>query len=370
VSGAPLEIVLDRTGPDPEWDAFLDVVPGGHHVQTSRWADVKHVLGWRSRRAVVRRDGEIVAGCQLLLRRAAGVTVGYVPRGPVARPDDEDAMTAALDGAEDLAARERVQYLKVQPPVDRADLEVELRRRGFVASGLEAAPTATVLVDLRGEPDQLLARMRKTLRGDIRRAARAAELAVRTGGIEDLDVLVSLLDAASTRLGFAAYPLAYYRAVLERFAVDGRAALIITERRGQPVSAELLIGWGDRTVNKLGAWSGEHRRLHPNALGQWAAMLWARDHGYPLYDHEGVPPAAARAVLRGERAEAVDGATNFKLGFGGEVRLFPPAYDKSPSPMLAPVVRRLAPRLGDFRGLAHHILGRRPARARGTTRTR
>lgn len=357
-----LDVRLEGKCVDPAWDAFVDAVHGGHHLQTSRWADVKAMLGWDARRVVVRRGGQVVAGCQMLLRRVTGATVAYVPRGPLAQPDDHDAMIAALDAVEELAARNRLWYLKIQPPANREDLVPELMRRGFVASGLEAAPTATVLVDVRAEPDALLARMRPKTRQNLRRSERSG-VVVRPGGAEDFDVIEAFLAAASTRVGYRTYPVGYYRRMWERFAGGGRSAVYVVEHDGRPLSAGVLIGWADSAVSKLGVWSGEGAKLYPNERAEWASILWARERGFRFYDLEGLRRDTARALLRGDRSGVTGGPEHFKLSFGGDVHLFPPAYDKSPSPVLAPVVRRLAPRLGDVRGVAHHLLGRRAAGA-------
>jgi hypothetical protein len=54
---------------DPRWDAFLEATPGGHHLQSSSWGQVKAFLGWRAARMVVTRDADIRGGVEILLRR-------------------------------------------------------------------------------------------------------------------------------------------------------------------------------------------------------------------------------------------------------------------------------------------------------------
>ena len=69
---------------DPAWDTFLAETPGGHHVQTSLWAQVRAAAGWRAVRVVARRGDGIVAGAQVLIRPLPLVgAIGYVPRGPL-----------------------------------------------------------------------------------------------------------------------------------------------------------------------------------------------------------------------------------------------------------------------------------------------
>lgn len=53
---------------DPDWDAFLAKTPGGHYTQSSLWAKMKALSGWKATRLVVAREDSIIAGAQLLTR--------------------------------------------------------------------------------------------------------------------------------------------------------------------------------------------------------------------------------------------------------------------------------------------------------------
>lgn len=354
-----LDVSFSRAADDPEWDAFVASAPGGHHVQSSLWGQVKASLGWKAARVVVRRSDTIVAGCQLLVRPLPKVgTLAYAPRGPLARRDDPEALASTLAAVPDLARSERVRYLKVQPPVDRADLEPVLEQRGYAASDMEAAPTATVVVELDREPEQLLQAMRSTTRTKIRKAARNG-VEVRVGGPDDFETFGQLVQATSERQGFLPYPVSYYRRMWEVFRPGGHARLLLAEHEGTAVSGILLVGYGDTAVYKMGAWSGQRSSVRPTELTHYLAMQWARERGHRYYDFDGIPDEAAEAVLRGgPPAGEQKGLTHYKLGFGGQVRVYPRAHDTSPSPLLAPAVRALAPRANSIRAVADRVLGR------------
>jgi uncharacterized protein YbdZ (MbtH family) len=53
---------------DRDWDDFAAQVPSGDYKQTSLWAQVKAVAGWRAVRIIIRREGAIIAGAQVLIR--------------------------------------------------------------------------------------------------------------------------------------------------------------------------------------------------------------------------------------------------------------------------------------------------------------
>jgi lipid II:glycine glycyltransferase (peptidoglycan interpeptide bridge formation enzyme) len=358
------DITLSESPHDPEWDAFVDAAPGGHHLQTSLWAQVKAKHGWHPLRLRLQRDGELVGGCQLLLRPLRVGSIAYCPRGPVTRDSDPAAVASLLDALASVARRDRILYIKVQPPVGGSDIEPMLLERGYVASDLSAAPVATVRVDLDRDPGDILARMRASARRNIRQAARKG-VVVREAGVAGLPAFGELLAETSRRQHFQPYPLDYYAEILRQFGAHQRAELLLAEYAGNHVSGAVIIGYGDTVIYKIGAWSGRRAQLHPNELTHWHAMQWARERGYRFYDLEGIDESVAVATLAGDELpeEGRRGITRFKLGMGGEVTLYPRAYDRSFHPLLARPVRLLAPRLDRFTALAHRFLGREPSRA-------
>lgn len=354
---------ISREPFDVEWDAFVDHAPGGHHLQTSLWAQVKAHYGWRAVRVKLRSGGELIGGSQLLLRPAPFGAIAYCPRGPLSAESDPAVVDVVLDAVASVARRERILYAKVQPPAGREDLEPVLLGRGFVASDLPAAPVATVLVDLSLRDEELLARMRPSARANMRKA-RGQGVVVRAAGAGGLPAFGALLAKTSERQAFPPYPIEYYAEILSRFGVDARAELLLAERDGEVLAGSLIVGYGASVVCKMSAWSGSNAKLHPNELLHWHAMAWARERGYRWYDLEGIKEPVARALLAGEPLPELGrrGPTAFKLGLGGEVAVFPRAYDRSFQRLLVWPARLVAPRLSRLESIAHRVVGRSPQR--------
>jgi peptidoglycan pentaglycine glycine transferase (the first glycine) len=357
-------VEVSREPTDPDWDAFVEAVVGGHHLQSSHWARVKAAHGWRPLRLRLRRDGEIVGGAQLLVRPLRFGAIGYCPRGPLLREDDPAPVGDLLATLAGIARRERILYVKVQPPVGRADVEPVLRENGFVASDMQAAPMATVRIDLNLPAEEILAGMRSATRQKIRKAERKG-IVVREAGAPGLQSFDRLLAATGRRQGFSPYPVDYYGEILRQFGDGRKATLLLAEHDGQTLAGAVMVGYGDTAVYKMGGWSGEQAGLRPNELLHWQAIKWAKEHGYAYYDLDGINPSAARAVLAGEPLpeSALGGPTFFKLGFGGEVAIYPGTYDRSFHRLLALPARIAAPRLYSIRSLAgraHGLQGRAP----------
>jgi peptidoglycan pentaglycine glycine transferase (the first glycine) len=351
----PVGRVSVRTDPsDPEWDAFLEAAPGGTHQQSSMWARVKAVAGWEVARVAVHRADAIVGGCQVLTRSLplAG-SIAYVPRGPVVCDDDPETLRLLLGAIDDLANRQRILYLKLQPPPDQADPSAELERRGFKASRLAIAPRATVRVHLGRPPETLLREMHHKTRRNIRRATEQG-VKVRDGGEADLETFAELVRITAERQGFTPYPPPYYERMWQVFAYGDRARLLIAEHEGVPLAANFLICFAGTVTYKMGAWSGARGSIRPNELLHWAGMDWARRRNQRFYDFDDLELEVAEGLRSRRPPPILSGLARFKLGFGGEVAVFPGAYDHAYLPLLGTLV----PKVERFRALAERVSGR------------
>jgi lipid II:glycine glycyltransferase (peptidoglycan interpeptide bridge formation enzyme) len=357
-----LDVALrPHEGLNEAWDSFVERTPGGHHVQTTRWAEVKRTVGWHAVRVEIRRDDALVGGLQMLLKRIGPLgSVGFVPRGPLIAEDaGAGVLHVILDCLDKLVRSERVLHLKVQPPAGGEHVVATLRARGYRPSALETAPTATVLVDLDRELDDVFAGMRTNMRPNVRRAERNG-VTVRAGSGDDIGTLHRLLRATADRQDFAPYPEGYYRAMWELFSSAGQAHLLVAEQGDTPISAVLLIAFRDTVLYKIGGWSGEAREARPNALMHWKAIDWSKQAGHRWYDLEGIELAVARAVMDGGAppAASTDGVSHFKLGFGGEVVVFPAAHNHSGRGLAGRALGGIVPGIERLSPIAARLVGR------------
>ena len=358
---SPYVVAADRDGASSAaWDAFVDRVPGGHHAQTSLWAQVKASLGWSATRLIARRDGEIAGGVQLLTRGIGRAgAVAFAPRGPVLAGDDPQLLGALERAVMDFGRDHSVRYVKLQPPEGGEAAARLLRSRGWTPSAIAAAPTSTVRVRIDVPDAELLGAMRKSTRKGIRKAA-AAGLQVRAGSEADLETFYRLVQATASRQGFDPYPARCYETMWRAFGERGRALLVLGEAEGRVLAATLSLAWGDSVVAKIGGWCGDRSAIHPNSSIDLEGMRWGRELGMRWFDFDGVSPSIARAARAGLPLpdEARNGVAAYKLGFGGQIEDFPGALDSSPHALLRPAVRLTAPRLTKVRSVAHRALGR------------
>ena len=342
-----------------EWNAFLAKTRGGSYAQTSLWALAKLAAGYWARRFTLKNGHGIAGGAQLLIRHLPLMgAVGYVPLGPVIGEDHPELADATIAHLKSLALELGIIYLAVQPPQEHQTFTSRSRSLGFLPCFVNLAPTASVVIDLSKSQDELLAKMRRTTRYNVRYSQRKG-VTVREGYEADLDTFHNLLLSTARRQGnFKPLDREYLQELWRLFSPSGHLKMFLAEYEGQVLSAGLLMNFGDTSIYWKGCWSGEHSGKHPNEAVQWAAIQWAKSQGYRYYDFGGIPRPLAKSALRGE---AVDDTVNnsvasYKLGYGGQVVLFPEPLAYVPNPMVRRIVASVpTQKLEPLKRLVNHF---------------
>lgn len=322
---------LSTNPPTAAWETFTATHPAGHLLQSAGWAAFKAAWGWQPWRLLLCDAGQPRAAALVLFRRLPlGRSIAYIPRGPVAAPDDGAALAALWSAIHAEARRRGAIFLTVEPNWAEAmpDTARRLAPWGFQPSASHIQPPATILLDLRPEPDAILAQMKQKWRYNIRLAARKG-VTVRVGAAADFAVYGALMAETGERDGFGVRPADYYRDAWQHFQPHG-SRLLIAEFEGAPLAALVAFRHGHTAWYLYGASSNRERNRMPNHLLQWTAMLWAREAGASRYDFWGIPPEVPpdRELAEEEYGSGgLWGVFRFKQGFGGQIVHYPGAFD-------------------------------------------
>ncbi len=99
-----------------EMDRFVIESAQNSLYQCSTWADVKS--NWKSVRTGIYEDDKLVGTALVLIRPlAAGMTLAYVPRGPVMNYHNREHVVFFLDSLKKLARRNRAIVLRFDPSI-------------------------------------------------------------------------------------------------------------------------------------------------------------------------------------------------------------------------------------------------------------
>ncbi len=322
-----------RADESAEWDEFVGSAPNGHLLQGWAWGEFKRGHGWQPVRLGLVRDGRIEAGAQVLLRSVAGLSLAYVPRGPVAPADRPEMYAAVLHAVHRLARSRHAIFLKVEPnePKD-GEIGQMLRREDFVHSPHTVQPRATIVLDLAGGADAVWKRFGSKTRYYVRQAEKRGVVARPASGEEDVLAFYEVMKETGERGGFPVRSAGYYRDVLEEFRSRGQAELFVGEAGGRVIGGVLAFAFGREGLYMYAGSSNEHREKMPNYLLQWKAIQWCIEKGCERYDLWGIPE---RAALHGDeyvppqegKEPEMWGVYRFKRRFGDTVVRYTGAYD-------------------------------------------
>lgn len=302
-----------------EWNQFLSAHPHLHLLQTGEWGELKAAFGWKAVR-LLRGD----AGVQILLRKLPlGFSIGYIPK---ANPDP--LLWQEIDS---VCRQNRAIFIKLEPDLwegqSLGNLPLALR-----TSSQNIQPPRTILVDLRGSEEEILARMKQKTRYNIRLAEKKG-VDVRTW--DDLESFHRMMLHTGRRDEFGVHSLEYYKRVYELMHPRQMCEILVAEHEGRPLAALFAARHGNRAWYLYGASTDEERNRMPTYLLQWEAMRWAKAHGCEEYDLWGVPDEDETTLEAnfGTRHDGLWGVYRFKRGFGGQLKRAVQALDRVYHPL-------------------------------------
>ncbi|MFZ5908751.1 MAG: lipid II:glycine glycyltransferase FemX [Chloroflexota bacterium] len=321
----------------PAWNDYLTAHPDAHLLQSGEWGELKSAFGWQP----VRLIPDEGPACQILFRSLPlGLTLAYLPKPVFSDPPSGTSRWSVVGEqfwaeVDAVCRARRAVFLKIEPDAWETSPSLKLRITDYAlrTSPHNIQPPRTIIVDLRGGEDDILARMKQKTRYNIRLAGKKG---VTVRAWDDLPAFHAMMQVTGGRDGFGVHSLAYYRRAYELFHPTGMAELLVAEYQGQPLAALMVFVRGRRAWYVYGASNDQERNRMPAYLLQWEAMRWARARGAEEYDLWGVPDVDEETLETHftERSDGLWGVYRFKRGFGGEVRRAAQALDRVYNPML------------------------------------
>ena len=303
-----------------DWNHYLSRHPNAHLLQTGEWGELKSTFGWKPVRLV---NGNV--GAQILFRTLPlGFTVGYIPKANI-----DSSLWSEIDSA---CWQHRAIFLKIEPDLwgdpKRETWNLELR-----TSPHNIQPPRTLLVDIRGSEEEILARMKQKTRYNIRLAEKKG---VTVRAWEDIDSFHKMMLHTGGRDGFGIHSLEYYKRAHDLFHPKGMCEILVAEYEGKPLAALFVARNGNRAYYLYGASTDEERNRMPTYLLQWEAIKWAKARGCEEYDLWGVPDEDETTLEANfeTRHDGLWGVYRFKRGFGGELKRAAQAMDRVYNPLM------------------------------------
>lgn len=309
-----------------EWEVILSGYPNVHILQSGAWGKLKSQFGWKAFRLTGQKSG-----AQILIRRLPfGRSISYIPRGPVG-----GIWQDIIPELDSLCQKEKSIFLKVEPDIWEPMSEDvrEMVISSFQPSSYAIQPSRTIVVDIKGNEDAILGRMKQKTRYNVRLALKRG-VVVRP--LADVALFSNMMQITGERDQFGVHSLEYFQSAYNLFHPRGECELLLAEYKGQPLAAVMVFAYAKRAWYFYGASDNQFRELMPTYLLQWEAMRWARSMGCEEYDLWGVPDFDAQTLEENftHRKDGLWGVYRFKRGFGGNLRRTIGSWDRVYNPML------------------------------------
>ncbi|MEX0877834.1 MAG: peptidoglycan bridge formation glycyltransferase FemA/FemB family protein [Candidatus Spechtbacterales bacterium] len=204
-----------------------------------------------------------------------------------------------------IAKKENAIFFKWEPMMERqatSDKRQELEKLGFRKAQKELQPQKTVIIDIKKDDDEILSKMHKKTRYNIRLAEkRGVSVKESEDKIKDIGIFWELLQETAERDKFYTHPKEYYEKLIE---LD-MAKLYFAHKSKQVHAVAIVIFYKKRATYLHGASSYEHRRDMAPYMLHFKIMQEAKTENLKEYD------------LWGIDEDKWPGMTRFKRGLGG-----------------------------------------------------
>jgi peptidoglycan pentaglycine glycine transferase (the first glycine) len=307
---------FNRMVSEHEFGNIHQIVEWGEFQAMEKMRDKFWLIG-------LENDGKLVGGALVIKQKLPGGKCWLsVPRGPLlsAMAEERDEEIGVLmRKIEEVGRAERAVFLRVEP-VWPLGMPIEWGKWGFKKAHAHYQPENTLILDLSGSEQEILAQMKPKGRYNIIVAEKKG-VTVRVGETEkDWGEFYNLLKETTSRDGFSGHGLKYYQNMLEKLGKNAR--LYLAEYEGEVIAGIIVTFFKDTAIYYFGVSGNAHRNVMAPYLLQWTAIQAAREEGIKYYDFLGVAPEGAG----GEHEWA--GVTDFKLKFGGKRLDYQPAQEK------------------------------------------
>lgn len=298
------------------WGKIKKAFSEANFLQSPEYGKMNEILGDK----VVTEDFGGQGWALMIVRDAKRGRYLEIPCGPLIDWGDKKLAREVIQKITEVAKREKCVFVRMRPQLGATGDNLQiLKGLGLKKSPMHLAAEHTVMIDLAASEEEMLARMRRQTRYEVRRADKLGIKVTKSNSEEIFREFHAVQMKTAKRQGFVPPSLEVLLAEREAFGDDIQIYVARTAE-GEPVAYGLIIGDG-READYYEAASTDLNRKLPGAYALlWQAMRDLKKAGYERFNLWGIAPA-------GQPGHRYAGVTTFKTGFGGEVVEYVPAHD-------------------------------------------
>jgi len=318
-----IEISVTPFGNEEKWNETLFAFPDFHYLQTREWGEFKKEKGWRPLRYVIAdENGNIIGVAQFLKKKTVlGKNILYCPKGPfVKEPFARNKLfwRRLIEKLKEIAAANNAFLVKIEPQTPPGDFFGD----GFLKKRSVQMTDCTMINNLESNEDELLGKMKKSARYEIRAAEKAGIAAEEDSSREGIREFLRLYYNMGERTGIFLRNKRYMLDLLEHFIRERRARIFLAKHGKKTLSGAVVFIFPKKAWYAYGGSDRFGEKTAGSYLLQFEIMKRLKDAGVKQYDLGGTP---CEKDPLGQKNMA--GLKIFKSRFGGEYREFAGSFD-------------------------------------------
>ncbi len=304
------------------WEACISIFPEANFLQSWEWGVFQERIGHTVYRMAVYADGVCVACALGVVEPARRGTYITVAGGPLLTDwYDSELQGLVIGELQRWAMDQNAVFVRIRPQQLESPQALKvLREFGFRQAPMHLTADTTLQLDVRLQPEELLAQMRKNTRYSIRKAEREEITVLQSQDPEDILQFTNIQNQLAERQQFIPFSYNFLREQFTVFAEQNKAVLF-KSYQGETLLAEAFVIFDNgEAVYHYGVSTEENHTLPGSYACQWAAILEAQQRGCTRYNFWGVAPEE-------KKDHRFAGVSIFKRGFGGKEVPYIPAQD-------------------------------------------
>ena len=306
------------------WEEFFSQIGDKTFLQSWNWGEFNIKMGRKIWRLGMFEEGILVGVALTIKTEARRGTFLLVPHGPAAKEGKDKQVLESLNAKlRELGKEEGASFVRISPFWIRTpETDSLFAQIGFRKAPIYAEYESSWKLNITPSEEELLAGMRKTTRYLIRQVQKNKDIVIsQSSQVADVATFDSLSKAVGQRQGFVPFSKKHTEREVDSFNKDNQVSIFFGSYKGEVVATSLVIFWSGVAFYHQAASLPEHSKLSIPYLLQWEAILEAKRRGCKIYDFWGyVDP-----IKYPKHPWA--GPTLFKMGFGGEPRLYAQTRD-------------------------------------------
>lgn len=301
------------------WDEKIKKYPEANFLQSSHWLRLHDELDLKIESIGIYRDNKEIGLMSMVIKDAKRGRYAEVSGGPLIDWTDSELVAFVTETLKQIGRKHQVVFIRVRPQLTMSDNTAQI----FSANGFKKAPMHlhaehTSVLHLGQSEEELLSRMRRQTRYEVKKSDRLNLKVSRHVADEKIDLFIQMQNDTAKRQGFVVSKESFLKKLVE--TLGDHASIYISKDGDQILNMALILNYGQEVDYFEAASSPKSYKLPGAYALLWRAIKDAKNDNFDRFNFWGI-------AYDKNPNNRYAGVTTFKRGFGGDDIVYVPAQD-------------------------------------------